>query len=133
MLENLKPHFIHPSTLKANDLTVKFYGKNESAGISKENQLSILIHSCPENFSTVAYFDVSFIFTSFWFFSMLTQFFSLSQALQTKSIGRLVIYAPVISSTMSLVSNLKMSHGLVVIGKKQTAGVGRHKNQVCEL
>lgn len=31
---------------------------------------------------------------------------------------------------MSLVQNLNMRNGLAVIGRKQTAGVGRHKNQV---
>lgn len=52
------------------------------------------------------------------------------QTLKTKEIGRLTIYAPVINSTMTLVSNLNMRHGLAVIGRKQTAGVGRNKNQV---
>lgn len=31
---------------------------------------------------------------------------------------------------MTLVTNLNMRHGLAVIGRKQTAGVGRNKNQV---
>lgn len=52
------------------------------------------------------------------------------QTLETREIGRLAIYAPIINSTMTLVTNLNMQNGLVVIGRKQTAGVGRHKNQV---
>lgn len=52
------------------------------------------------------------------------------QALHTKNLGRLVIYAPVITSTQSLLTNLKGINGLAVIGRKQTNGVGRHSNQV---
>lgn len=57
-------------------------------------------------------------------------FFQSNQALQTKTLGRLVIYAPVITSTQTLVTNLKGMNGLAVIGRKQTSGVGRHSNQV---
>lgn len=32
---------------------------------------------------------------------------------------------------MTLVTNLNMKNGLAIIGRKQTAGVGRNKNQVC--
>lgn len=51
------------------------------------------------------------------------------QSLKTREIGRLAIYAPVINSTMTLVTNLNMRNGLAVIARKQTAGIGRNKNQ----
>lgn len=58
LLEKLKSSFIHPNTLKANSLIVKFYGKNETPKASLENTLPILLHSCPEDFSTIVFFDV---------------------------------------------------------------------------
>lgn len=121
-----------PNTLKVKDFVFKFFGKNECPADDVENQLPILIHSCPENFSTVDYFGVSIVQISI--ISLIIKnkckCFQSNQALQTKNLGRLVIYAPVITSTQSLLTNLKGINGLVVIGRKQTRGVGRHKNQV---
>lgn len=59
LLEKLKPQFIYPNTLKTNTLIVKFYGKNETPKAKLDNTLPILLHSCPEDFSTIAYFEVS--------------------------------------------------------------------------
>lgn len=48
-----------PNNLKVKDFVFKFFDKNDCPPDGVENQLSILIHSCPENFSTVDYFGVS--------------------------------------------------------------------------
>lgn len=61
LLEKLKPQFIHPNTLKTNTIIVKFYGKNEMPKATLDNTLPILLHSCPEDFSTIVYFEVNFI------------------------------------------------------------------------
>lgn len=45
--------------LKINGLSIKFCGKNEEPENAKENFLPIMVHSCPDDFSTVDYFDVS--------------------------------------------------------------------------
>ncbi|XP_068157492.1 biotin--protein ligase isoform X2 [Drosophila tropicalis] len=89
-------------------LALKFCGKDETAPMpNNTNVLPILIHSCPDDFSTVDYFD----------------------HLTTEHIGRLVIYAPIISSSMHVINNLELIHGLAVLPLRQTAGVGRSQNQ----
>lgn len=52
------------------------------------------------------------------------------QNLKTDKIGRLVIYTPVMGSSMHVFNNLTLEHGLAVIPRKQTNGNGRHKNTV---
>lgn len=96
-----------------------------------ENTLPVLLHSCPDDFSTILYFNVWLLHS----FSNCSESISkclsfILQTLETREIGRLAIYAPIINSTMTLVTNLNMQNGLVVIGRKQTAGIGRQKNQV---
>lgn len=63
LLEKLKhgneQKFIPPNTLKTNTITVKFYGKNEMPKARLDNTLPVLLHSCPEDFSTIDYFNVS--------------------------------------------------------------------------
>ncbi|KAH8381902.1 hypothetical protein KR009_000835 [Drosophila setifemur] len=88
-------------------LTIKFCGKDDKPPVANNNVLPILIHSCPEDFSTVDYFD----------------------HLKTEHIGRLVIYAPVVSSSMHVINNLELINGLAVLPLQQTAGVGRSNNQ----
>lgn len=51
------------------------------------------------------------------------------QLLKTKRIGRLVIYVPIVSSSMDVLDKLNVSHGLVVIPKCQTNGSGRSRNK----
>lgn len=41
------------------NLTMHFVGKNDVIPKASEALLPILVHSCPENFSTVNYFDVN--------------------------------------------------------------------------
>ncbi|XP_016982089.2 biotin--protein ligase isoform X2 [Drosophila rhopaloa] len=88
-------------------LTIKFCGKDDKPPVANNNVLPILIHSCPDDFSTVEYFD----------------------NLKTEHIGRLIIYAPVVSSSMHVINNLELINGLAVLPVQQTSGVGRSNNQ----
>lgn len=45
--------------LKIDGMSMKFCGKNEEPGNARSNYLPIMVHSCPDDFSTVDYFDVS--------------------------------------------------------------------------
>ncbi|XP_055701269.1 biotin--protein ligase isoform X2 [Phlebotomus papatasi] len=107
MLEKLSGQMKTKNTLKATNLTVKFCGKNDQVPPASKILLPILVHSCPENFSTVEYFD----------------------NLKTDKIGRLVIYVPIITSSMNVVNGLNLGHGVVVIPRHQTQGTGRTANQ----
>lgn len=60
LLEKLQPLMNEKNTLDNKLLTLKFFGKNETPDNATEKLLPILIHSCPEDFSTVEYFDVSY-------------------------------------------------------------------------
>lgn len=59
---------------------------------------------------------------------LLTNF--ITQTLKTEDIGRLVIYAPVISSTMHVINDFTLAHGTAVIARQQSDGKGRGGNQV---
>lgn len=48
-----------PNTLKLDNLTVKFCGKNVDVPTPEAHCLPVMMHSCPEDFSTLDYFDVS--------------------------------------------------------------------------
>lgn len=52
------------------------------------------------------------------------------QNLKTVYVGRLVIYAPVVSSSQHVVTDLELTNGIAVIPRQQTSGVGRSNNQV---
>ncbi|XP_017098653.2 biotin--protein ligase isoform X1 [Drosophila bipectinata] len=108
LLEKLRLRCSGPDNVIATPkLTIKFCGKDDKPPVANNNVLPILIHSCPEDFSTVDYFD----------------------QLKTEHIGRLVIYAPVVSSSMHVINNLELINGLAVLPLQQTAGVGRSSNQ----
>ncbi|KAL5274470.1 HLCS family protein [Megaselia abdita] len=107
LLDFLKPDYDKNGMLNSRKLALKFCGPNESVPTASTNVLPILIHSCPADFSTVAYFDT----------------------LKTEDIGRLVIYAPVISSTMHVINDFTLAHGTAVIARQQSDGKGRGGNQ----
>ncbi|KAJ1527555.1 hypothetical protein ONE63_007521 [Megalurothrips usitatus] len=94
------------NSLKNGDLELQFCGKSEKPALASERLLPILLHSCPPTFSTVEYFD----------------------NLQTKWLGRLVIYGEVMSSSMHVVGYEKLWHGLAVIPRQQLNGRGRSSN-----
>lgn len=50
--------------------------------------------------------------------------------MKSEKFGRLAIYVSTISSTMNVLANIEYGHGLAVIARQQTAGVGRSNNTV---
>lgn len=59
LLEKLRLRCSGPDNVIATPkLTIKFCGKDDKPPVANNNVLPILIHSCPEDFSTVDYFDV---------------------------------------------------------------------------
>uniref|UniRef100_A0A1A9VB40 BPL/LPL catalytic domain-containing protein n=1 Tax=Glossina austeni TaxID=7395 RepID=A0A1A9VB40_GLOAU len=107
LLEKLKEKCDQNNLIHTPKLTLKFCGLSENLPKPANDMLPILIHSCPEDFSTVDYFE----------------------NLKTSYIGRLVIYAPILSSSQHVVKDLDLTDGIVVIARQQTAGMGRDKNQ----
>ncbi|XP_073996339.1 holocarboxylase synthetase-like protein isoform X6 [Rhodnius prolixus] len=92
--------------MKAGTLNLKFCGKGVTPPTPSANLLPVLQHSCPHSFSTVDYFE----------------------NLNTKSVGRLVIFSEVITSSMQVIENLDLCHGFTVIPLYQTKGKGRGGN-----
>uniref|UniRef100_A0A0A9YRX0 Biotin--protein ligase n=4 Tax=Lygus hesperus TaxID=30085 RepID=A0A0A9YRX0_LYGHE len=107
LIEKLKEDKKIENNVLTNGLMkMKFCGKGVTPPPPSESMLPILIHSCPESFSTVEYYE----------------------NLKTESIGRLVIFSEVMSSCLSVIDNLNLVHGLAVIPFYQTKGVGRSGN-----
>lgn len=96
-------HCIKDNEMKAGDLQVLFCGKDDRYDEPSRTFLPILIHACPQNFNTVSYFET----------------------LDTKYIGRLVIYSDVLTSSHTLVKHKYLTHGVAVICRQQLGGVGK--------
>ncbi|XP_045466923.1 uncharacterized protein LOC123675586 [Harmonia axyridis] len=92
-------------TIDCGHITMVFCEKNVDPGIATATRLPIMVYACPSLFSTVEYFST----------------------LSTECIGRLVIYADVLMSSQYLLSKT-IRHGLVVIPRQQTSGIGRSNN-----
>ena len=127
LLELLKPIMESENVLKFDKLSVKFCGKNVKPPMPEAHNFPILVHSCPEDFSTVNYFDVSLcpckflhILISFWFL----------KTLNTEKVGRLLVYSQLLTSSMAMLKNVKYVHGFAVIPRQQTDGSGRSNNMV---
>ncbi|KAF5283108.1 hypothetical protein FQA39_LY17415 [Lamprigera yunnana] len=98
------------NSIKNNELvndkiTLKFFGKDIEPEPATAKMLPVLIHACPSNFSTVKYFGT----------------------LNTVIMGRLVLYADVLTSSQFILAS-KLSHGFAVVVRQQTQGVGRSGN-----
>uniref|UniRef100_A0A182PH07 LIM zinc-binding domain-containing protein n=1 Tax=Anopheles epiroticus TaxID=199890 RepID=A0A182PH07_9DIPT len=108
MLDSLKSTMSRPNVIQMSELTLQFCGKSDSTpNPATDSHLPVMIFHCPEDFSTVEYFE----------------------NLTTKQIGRIGIYAPIMTSSMHIVSNLTLTHGFMVIARYQTKGKGRSNNQ----
>lgn len=59
LLEKLKDQCGNDNAITTSNLMMKFCGPDDKLPNVNSNILPILIHSCPEDFSTVEYFDVS--------------------------------------------------------------------------
>uniref|UniRef100_A0A182K7Q6 BPL/LPL catalytic domain-containing protein n=1 Tax=Anopheles christyi TaxID=43041 RepID=A0A182K7Q6_9DIPT len=108
MLESLKSTMSRPNVIQMSELALQFCGKSDSSpNPATDSHLPVMIFHCPEDFSTVEYFE----------------------NLTTNKIGRIGIYAPIMTSSMHIVSNLTLTHGFMVIARYQTKGKGRNNNQ----
>ncbi|XP_057341887.1 biotin--protein ligase [Microplitis mediator] len=106
MLERLKEKMEANDIFKTNKLKLQFCSNTNKLVPASSSVLPIMLHQCPDNFSTIEYFE----------------------NLKTKDLGRIVIYADIMTSSMDVVAGCKLHHGLAVIPRQQTQGQGRHKN-----
>ncbi|XP_076390314.1 holocarboxylase synthetase-like protein isoform X2 [Megachile rotundata] len=106
MLERLKDIMQSDDTLKTSELEIQFCRSSTVPRSASASYLPIMLHQCPNNFSTVEYFE----------------------NLTTKDLGRLVIYADIMTSSMDVVNGRPFQHGLAIIVRQQTKGRGRGKN-----
>ncbi|KAG5672282.1 hypothetical protein PVAND_002419 [Polypedilum vanderplanki] len=106
ILEQLKSK-MEGNALKVNGLTMKFCGKNDDPPTPESYMLPIMVHLCPDDFSTLDYFDT----------------------LKTEKIGRLMIYSHVLESTMNMVNKIKYSHGMAIVSRVISQATGRGNNQ----
>ncbi|KAH1010992.1 hypothetical protein HUJ04_000437 [Dendroctonus ponderosae] len=100
-------HCIKDYEMKAADMHIVFCGKDDRYDAPSRTFLPILIYACPQNFNTVSYFET----------------------LDTKYIGRLVIYSDVLTSSHVLLQHNQVTHGVAVICRQQLGGLGRSKNK----
>ncbi|XP_068212277.1 serine-rich adhesin for platelets-like isoform X1 [Palaemon carinicauda] len=106
LLNHLKPH-MEGQELKRPQLTIQFLSSGETPQKPDEHILPIYMNSCPMTFSTVKYFE----------------------ALKTTSVGRLLIYCDVLTSSMRVTAgHPPLLNGLVVLPSQQTLGKGRGGN-----
>ncbi|XP_045538116.1 biotin--protein ligase isoform X2 [Papilio machaon] len=92
---------------KLDKLTIQWCMRGEKPLESPSAEfLPVCLYECPENFSTVEYFD----------------------NLTSTSLGRLVIYTEVIDSTTLVVDGGSLSHGVSCVARRQLAGSGRAGN-----
>ncbi|XP_039760198.1 biotin--protein ligase isoform X2 [Pararge aegeria] len=92
---------------KLADLTIHWCMRNEAAiEPPSESFLPVYLYECPEHFSTVEYFD----------------------NLTSTHLGRVVIYADVMSTTLAVMS-APLAHGVGAVARRQAAARGRGGNQ----
>ncbi|XP_031834057.1 holocarboxylase synthetase-like protein isoform X2 [Nomia melanderi] len=107
MLGRIKDRMNSNETLKLTNISIQFCRGNTVEQSASHSFLPIMVHQCPDNFSTIEYFE----------------------NLTTKELGRLVIYADLMTSSMDVVDGVQLHHGLAVIPYQQSKGRGRDKNQ----
>ncbi|XP_023940257.1 biotin--protein ligase isoform X2 [Bicyclus anynana] len=91
---------------KLPSLNIQWCARNEPAvDPPSESFLPVYMYECPEHFSTVEYFD----------------------NLTSTHLGRVVIYADVVSSTVAVTSGA-LAHGVGAVARRQAAARGRGGN-----
>ncbi|XP_068619675.1 biotin--protein ligase [Battus philenor] len=92
---------------KLDKLTIQWCMRGETPiELPSAGFLPVCLYECPENFSTVEYFD----------------------NLTSTCLGRLVIYADVVDSTTLVVDGGALAHGMASVARRQLAGNGRGGN-----
>ncbi|XP_055545845.1 biotin--protein ligase [Wyeomyia smithii] len=104
-----KLHFLSQTVnpVKSGDLSLMFCKDLTDCLEPSSTMQPVLVHETPEDFDTVEYYN----------------------HLKSSHIGQLVIYLPVATSAMTIISHAELCHGFVIIPRQQTSGVGRSKNQ----
>ncbi|XP_021926967.1 biotin--protein ligase isoform X2 [Zootermopsis nevadensis] len=106
-LQHLHDRLEGDNILKNSQMSLQFCtAKGVEPPKATANFMPVLVHACPANFSTIEYFE----------------------NLQSEVVGRLVIYSDVMTSSMNVLSGVSLQHGLVVVPRQQTSGVGRGGN-----
>lgn len=126
MLEQLKAKMETTNTLKLDGLTIKFCGNTDDPPTPEAHCLPLMIHACPDDFSTLDYFDVS------WdkYKIIETQRKILLQSLKTEHVGRLLIYSTVLAGSTVIVNKTKYCNGFAVIPRELKSATGRGSNMV---
>lgn len=93
--------------IKSGDISLQFCTERNDCLKPSLTMQPVLVHDSPEDFDAVEYYN----------------------HLKSTHVGQLVIYLPVASSSMTIISNAELCHGFVVIPRQQTNGKGRSKNQ----
>ncbi|XP_035710567.1 biotin--protein ligase [Folsomia candida] len=95
-----------PPTLKQSELTLEFTPRGGKGSQPSHTLFPIHTLECPTNFSTLDYYE----------------------NLETKDLGRLIVYTDTLTSTTHVFGGPSIQHGLVVIARRQTRGRGRGQN-----
>lgn len=127
MLESLRGKMFENDVMSPSQLKLQFCGTTTKVAAASSSLLPIMLHQCPENFSTIDYFEVRKwpACIKFLFYSILVNDL---QNLSTKDLGRLVIYADVMTSSMDVVAGSTLYNGIAVIPRQQTIGAGNEYN-----
>ncbi|KAL0818969.1 hypothetical protein ABMA28_008261 [Loxostege sticticalis] len=95
-----------PRLQRLGELTVQWCLRDEApAEPASRAFLPVHVHECPDNFSTVEYYD----------------------NLTSRQLGRVVVYSDLMSSTMD-VTGTPLAHGVACVARRQAAGRGRAGN-----
>lgn len=108
-LQSLKDRMTNDHVLATPHYKIHLYGKDDVVPEASSSVLPLQVDGIPDDlgFSTKLYFE----------------------ELKTQEVGRLLIYATLLTSSMNVLSHLTLSHGFCVIPRQQTQGTGRSKNQ----
>ncbi|XP_076762420.1 holocarboxylase synthetase-like protein [Xylocopa sonorina] len=106
MLEKLKDTMETNDILKMSKMELQFCRSSTVPRPASSSFLPIMLYQCPNDFSTVEYFE----------------------NLTSQELGRLVIFAEILSSSMDVLNGSRLQHGLAVIVRQQTQGYARGKN-----
>ncbi|XP_063233773.1 biotin--protein ligase isoform X2 [Bacillus rossius redtenbacheri] len=93
-------------TLKLPRLGLQFCEKGAEPSRASASHLPVLVHACPDRFSTVEYFE----------------------NLKTRALGRLLLFSELMTSTMDVFDGPPLHHGLAVVALQQVSGTGRGSN-----
>ncbi|XP_055595031.1 biotin--protein ligase [Uranotaenia lowii] len=102
----LKHEKIVKQNLSLKNFALQFCSNEDVPPDPSQSLIPILLDQSPPNFSTAKYLA----------------------HLKTSSLGRPTLYLPVVTSSMDIVTPVTLSHGFVVIPRRQTSGNGRNNN-----